>query len=269
MIYAGFNQVQPIVRTFWRLMWFSVEIIRGLLTYRRTTLDARNVQARWLHRMCRRVLRIFGVHSSVIGSVPTCGLLVANHLSYLDIILLASFTPCVFVAKSDVKGWPLLGWFARMAGTVFVNRRSRYDAVRANEMIRPALRDGALVVLFPEGTSSDGATVLPFRSSLLETAIDECTPITAAALHYKLAGGDAGTEVCYWGNHTLVPHLLNLFSKRSVRAHVAFSEVANACHDRKELARQLHDEVSRLQSELRYSSAGVAKTVLSEYLKDN
>jgi 1-acyl-sn-glycerol-3-phosphate acyltransferase len=109
-------------------------------------------------------------------------LLVANHLSYLDIVLLSSLTPCVFVAKNEVKDWPVFGWFARLAGTVFVDRNDRRDAARANELIRSALREGALVVLFPEGTSSNGSTVLPFKSSLLQAAIGERVPFTGAAL---------------------------------------------------------------------------------------
>jgi lyso-ornithine lipid O-acyltransferase len=205
-------------------------------------------RARWLHRICRRVLRVFAVQSTVLAAVPARGLLVANHLSYLDIVLLGALTPCVFVAKSEVKGWPVFGWFARMAGTVFVNRNNRRDAARVNEAIRSALRSGALVVLFPEGTSSDGSMVLPFKSSLLEAAIGERVPITVAALGYELSDGDTRAEVCYWGEHTLVPHLIKLLSKREVKALVAFSEVTNTWRDRKKLAVQLHREVSALHS---------------------
>jgi 1-acyl-sn-glycerol-3-phosphate acyltransferase len=175
-------------------------------------------------------------------------LLVANHLSYLDIVLLSSLTPCVFVAKNEVKEWPVFGWFARLAGTVFVDRNDRRDAARANELIRSALREGALVVLFPEGTSSNGSTVLPFKSSLLQAAIGERVPITVAALRYELADGDAGAEVCYWGEHTLVPHLVKLLSKREVKASVSFAEMTNTWRDRKKLAAQLHAEVSALHS---------------------
>jgi 1-acyl-sn-glycerol-3-phosphate acyltransferase len=135
-----------------------------------------------------------------------------------------------------------------MAGTIFVDRESRRDTVRATGAIRAALRDGVLVVLFPEGTSSGGETVLPFRSSLLEGAMGERVPICAAALGYDLSDGKASEEVCYWGEHTLVPHLLNLMSKRFVNASITFSEVRDASRNRKKLAAQLHAEVTRLHS---------------------
>jgi 1-acyl-sn-glycerol-3-phosphate acyltransferase len=171
--------------------------------------------------------------------------------------LLGALTPCVFVAKSEVKAWPIFGWFARMAGTIFVNRNSRRDVTRANEEIRAALGDGALVVLFAEGTSSDGTTVLPFKSSLLEAAIGERVPITVGALQYQLPGGDARRDVCYWGEQTLLRHLVNLMSKQGVQASVAFSEVTNTWRDRKKLAAQLHARVSFLHSELRRTSFAV------------
>jgi 1-acyl-sn-glycerol-3-phosphate acyltransferase len=240
---------QPAVSPTGSRRTLEIPTARGLPI--RDTADCQSAlhhRALWLHRICRRVLRAFGVQSTVIGTVPTRGLLVANHLSYLDIVFLGALTPCVFVAKSEVKRWPVFGWFARLAGTIFVDRNNRRDAARANEAIRAALREGALVVLFPEGTSSDGSTVLPFKSSLLEAAIGERVPITVAALRYELPNGDAGAEVCYWGEHTLVPHLIKLLSKREVRASVAFSEVPNTWRDRKKLAAQLHAEVSALHS---------------------
>jgi 1-acyl-sn-glycerol-3-phosphate acyltransferase len=255
-------------RLVFRISWLSVEIFRGVKACRCRGLGASDVHARWLHEICRRVLRAFGVHSMVSGPIPARGLLVANHLSYLDIVLLGALTPCVFVAKDEVKGWPVFGWFARRAGTIFVNRNHRRDAARANELIRSALRDGALVVLFPEGTSSDGTSVLPFKSSLLEAAIGERVPISVAALRYELSDGNAGTEICYWGGHTLLPHLLNLSSKRQVKAAVMFQEVPNTWRDRKKLAGQLHAEVSALHAELGGLSIALGEATPAAIVKE-
>ncbi len=263
MICDVIERVRSVGRAVPRVIWLSAEILRGAVAYRSSEFNARDVQARWLHRICRRVLPVFAVQSTVVGAAPMRGLLVASHLSYLDIVLLGSLMPCVFVAKSEVKGWPAFGWFARMAGTVFVDRNNRHDAARANEVIRSALREGALVVLFPEGTSSDGSTVLPFKSSLLEAAIGERVPISAAALRYELSDGDAGAEVCYWGAHTLVPHLIKLLSMREVKASVAFSQVPNTWRDRKKLAAQLHSEVSQLHADLSDVSVAVKATGLA------
>lgn len=117
-----------------------------------------------------------------------------------------------------------------------------------NREIEAALADGALVVVFPEGTSSNGETVLPFRTSLLEPAARGAHDITAAWIHYDLADGDARQEVCYWGNHRFLPHALNLLGKKSVRATVRFGQFQRATNDRKELAKYLHAAVLGLKA---------------------
>ena len=258
MIWRCIEGAHGFIRAALRMIWLAAEIFRGLVAYR--SAGSLRLRARWLHLVCRRTLRIFAVNVDLSGRIPSSGLLVANHLSYLDILLLSSLTPCVFVAKSQVRAWPIFGWFARIAGTIFVNRGNRRDAARASEEIRAALRVGALVVLFPEGTSSDGTAVLPFKSSLLEGVIGERVPVSVAALRYELPDGDAGAEACYWGEHTLVPHLLNLMTKRTVHASVSFSPVPNTWRDRKKLAVQLHGEVTRIHAALRENPASVVVT---------
>ena len=111
--------------------------------------------------------------------MPSSGLLVSNHLSYLDIVVLSSIRPCVFVAKRDVARWPLFGWLAHAAGTIFVDRERRFSTEFVNG-IHEAIAAGLPVVLFPEGTSSDGSTVLPFKSALLESAVQLRSPVAAA-----------------------------------------------------------------------------------------
>ncbi len=115
-----------------------------------------------------------------------------------------------------------------------------------NDEIQNALADGALVVVFPEGTSSDGKTILPFKSSLLEPATQPEQPLAVGFIQYSLDDGDPGQEVCYWGDAIFLQHLLNLLSKHSVRASVRFSPVQNRRTNRKELAQQLQVEVSGL-----------------------
>jgi 1-acyl-sn-glycerol-3-phosphate acyltransferase len=204
-------------------------------------------RAEWLKRSARRVSRVFGVEARVRGAIPTNGLLVCNHLSYIDILVLAACAPSVFVAKREVKGWPVFGWFARIAGTIFVNREKRTAAGQMADEIERALHSGVLVVLFPEGTSSGGQTVLPFKSALLEPATRQAHTLSAGLIQYDLDDGDPAEEVCYWKDMTLVPHLINLLGKRRVRASVGFTQLRRGSADRKELARQLHAEVIRLQ----------------------
>src|SRR5688572_24857349 len=169
-----------------------------------STGPTQKVKARWLQRSSRKLSRIFNLDVQTIGTVPIRGLLVCNHLSYLDILLLGALAPVTFVSKHEVRSWPVFGWFARLAGTVFVHRERRGDVARSSAEIRGALDDGALVVLFPEGTSSDGKTVLPFKSALLEPASQQNESVYAACIRYALADGSVADEACYWRDMTLV-----------------------------------------------------------------
>jgi 1-acyl-sn-glycerol-3-phosphate acyltransferase len=213
---------------------------------RRTPAESREARSRWLQETCQRLLRTLELTPSVTGTIPSRGLLISNHLSYLDILVLGACAPTVFVAKQEVRSWPVFGWFATLAGTLFVQRERRTHVGEIKDSMERALQDGALVVLFPEGTSSDGRTVLPFKSALLEPAAGHNHPLSACLIQYQLTDGDVGEEVCYWKDMTLFPHLLNLLSKRTLGATLHFIQPAERQTDRKELARQLHTEVLKL-----------------------
>jgi len=235
-----------------RLSWLGAELLMSAFSYAinwafRPQDSLPEARAMWLQNSSRRLLRVFGIETQFTGDIPSSGLLVCNHLSYLDILVLSALAPCVFVAKREVKHWPVFGWFAKLAGTVFVHREHRSQAVQTVDEIEAALQTGAVVVLFPEGTSSSGETVLPFKSSLLEPAARQTHPLTAGLLQYELGDGDVSEEVCYWKDMTLVPHLINLCSKRGVQASVHFNHLREGNADRKQLARQLHAEVLRMQ----------------------
>jgi 1-acyl-sn-glycerol-3-phosphate acyltransferase len=247
-----------------RLIWLALELAWAAVSYVLRCAGKRGralalTRSRWLQKSSRRVLRVLRMQLHHTGAVPHRGLLVCNHLGYVDILVLASLTPAAFVSKHEVKSWPVFGWFARLAGTVFVHRERPTQTAEANEEIEAALQQDILVILFPEATSSDGKTILPFKSALLESAVRHPRSLTAGYLHYELEDGDAGEEVCYWKDMVLVPHLINLLSKRSVRGEVHFSEVHPTVRDRKHLARQLHAEVSRLKHH--HGNAGVRAAV--------
>ena len=210
----------------------------------RTPLEARAV---WLQRNSRRLANVFVASLDRSGEIPRSGLLVCNHLSYVDILVLGTLAPAVFVSKSEVAGWPVFGWFARISGTIFIRRAIRADVSRIGAEIRDRLDRGFLVILFPEGTSSDGREVLPFRSSLLEPVSEAGRDVFAAHVNYTNADGSDETAVPYWGDMTLVPHLLKLLSQPRVRARVCVRAVKSTAEDRKELAKRLHAEVSGLK----------------------
>lgn len=205
-------------------------------------------RTQWLQRSCGRLLRGIGVHISANTTPPTRGLIVSNHLSYVDILVLSTVTGCSFVSKTEVKNWPIFGTFAKLAGTVFVRRESRNDSHRAQSDLQQVLANGECVVLFPEGTTSDNSQVLPFRSPMFQAAIEADAPLTPCAISYALCDGDVSQELCYWGDMTLVPHLLNLFTKKRIWCSVSFGEPIIATADRKALADILHARVSALKS---------------------
>jgi 1-acyl-sn-glycerol-3-phosphate acyltransferase len=235
-----------------RAVWFTWEVGVILLNYLLTAARApkekqRIARAAWLSRSSRRHLKIFGYSASVSGDIPTRGLLFSNHLSYLDVLAISSVTPAVFVSKAEVRHWPLFGFFAAIAGTVFVQRERRTQVGEVNQEIETALAAGTLVVLFPEGTSTNGDTILPFRTSLLEPAARGGHELSVGWLHYALEDGEARDEVCYWGDHSFLSHVLNLMNKKTIRATVRFAKFQRTTDDRKELAKQLHDAVAQLR----------------------
>ncbi|HEX5400619.1 MAG TPA: lysophospholipid acyltransferase family protein [Verrucomicrobiae bacterium] len=207
-----------------------------------------SARARWLQRHSRRVLRMFQFQPRTEGPVPTRGLLVSNHLGYLDVLVLSAITPAIFVSRRDVKYWPVFGLLASLAGTLYVDRERRAQVGQMNQEIEALLNLDALVVLFPEGTSSDGQSVLPFKSALLEPAVQPAHPLTIGAIRYSIEDGDTATDVCYWGDDTFFPHMLNLLSKRAVQATVRFAPVRRAGEDRKQLALRLREEILKLKS---------------------
>ena len=237
-----------------KLIWFAAQIAVNVVDYFfRAAFISKNskraARAAWLQRATRRHLKIFNFKTEVSGPVPASGLIVSNHLSYLDILVLSSVTPAVFVSKADVRRWPVFGWLAALGGTVFIERERRTHVGVVNREIESALADGVPVVVFPEGTSSDGQTILPFRSPLLEPVAGGAHAIATSWIHYTLGDGDAGQEICYWGDHAFFPHLLNLLDKQKISAQVCFGKFDRTTDDRKELAKQLHAAVEKLKSE--------------------
>lgn len=204
-------------------------------------------RARWLQACCRTVLSVLHVGVRFQGTPPARGLLVSNHLSYLDIAVYASLLPCVFVSKSDVERWPYFGAAARAAGSIFVNRVSHASALQAGAAIGARLDGAVPVLLFPEGTSTDGAHVHRFHSSLFEPAVAARVPITPAAIRYELANGTPEQTVCWFGDAAFLPHLWKLLATPGVSAEVYFAPTQQFA-DRREAARETHATVESLRA---------------------
>ncbi len=161
------------------------------------------------------------------GMFPDRGFLIVNHRSYLDIVVLASVRPCVFVSKAEVARLPVIGWMTTRAGTVYVERGRGGSARKASEGMRVAAENGLPVVFFPEGTTNTEASLLPFRSGLLGQAVESGEPITAGYLAYSM-GAKNGTDVSlernlYWGDLPMLRHVFTFLGLDDVRAEIRFA----------------------------------------------
>jgi 1-acyl-sn-glycerol-3-phosphate acyltransferase len=206
-----------------------------------------HARALWLKRWATNWLRIMNCRVTWEGTPPTRGMLVSNHLSYMDVIVYGSICPLVFLSKSEVRSWPVVGPYTRCAGTLYIRRQSKDDVARLGADMVPVVNSGVPVALFLEGTSTDGSTVLPFRSSLLAPAEEHHWPATAAWIRYTIEDGSVSQDIAYWGDMTFGPHFLNLFSKKDFAAHLSFDTPLTEKMDRKEMARELHARVCRLK----------------------
>jgi 1-acyl-sn-glycerol-3-phosphate acyltransferase len=187
------------------------------------------------------------VRITVEGPVPAAPFyLVSNHLSYLDIVVYAATMPARFVAKREVRDWPVVGFLARAGGTIFIDRTVKRDAVRVLQDLGSAVVEGDGVVVFAEATSSPGHMVLPFRPALLEWAARAGHPVHYASLAYRTPDDapPAHLAVCWWGDMTFGRHLVELSSLAWIDATVRLGAGPISERDRKRLADRLHRAVS-------------------------
>lgn len=205
--------------------------------------------ARWCQRTARRFLDVLNVTYECTGRVPTGGVLACNHLSYLDILVLAATAPMTFVSKYQVKHWPVFGWFAVLSRTLFLRRERKSHAVELSQQFGRVVNEDVLLTLFPEGTSTDGRVVKPFHSTLFQPVVQNGWQATPAWLSYQMTDGSVEREVCYIDDMTFLPHFLNLLASDRIHARLVFGATAPAGLDRKELARYLHNQVCRIAAE--------------------
>jgi len=213
-----------------------------------------NMARRFPMHYHRLVCRILGIRVTVTGKPPGQGplLIVSNHVSWLDIMVLSAVAPVSFVAKKEVNSWPFFGSLARLQRTVFVDRERRHATGSGHDDMRERLKQGDILVLFPEGTSSDGRRVLPFKSSFFGAAAYEGVLVQPVSLAYRGHRNMPMTRrlmpsFAWYGDMDLAPHLLEALTAGPI-------EVAVICHpplslsgerSRKALARHAEDLVRR------------------------
>lgn len=203
-------------------------------------------RARWMHFSGPLALAFLGVRLRVVGEPPKRGLVVANHLSYLDIVIFSAAMPCSFISKAEIAGWPFFGMLARFGGNLFLDRTSRVSAKRVATEMGERLALNSPILLFPEGTSTDGSDILPFFATLYEPAIQANVPITAAAIRYIPDDGTAERELCWFGDDPFLPHLWKTLGAGDFSAEVRFGE-SRQYVDRRTAAAETRVEVERLR----------------------
>jgi lyso-ornithine lipid O-acyltransferase len=204
-------------------------------------------RAHWQQSSSRIVLKSLGIRFAVEGTPPVSGVVVSNHLGYLDILILSSIMPCFFVAKMEIDRWPIFGKAARAGGTLFIDRSSLKSAERVAAMIAERLALPVPVLFFPEGTSTDGSEVLPFHSRLFEPAVQAGAPVTTATMRYVLADGSDERELCWFGDDAFLPHLWKALGTSGFSAEVRFGEPQVYPH-RRVAAKETHAEITALRN---------------------
>lgn len=231
------------LRRLFRLILLAIHVLVGIAItacfaglLRRSAFDARYQRLKrwWL----ARIVRILGGQVTTYGKpAPAGSLLASNHVSWLDIPLLGGQTSITFLSKSEVKDWPVIGWLADKAGTLFIERGKRDGAKGASEKITEHLEHQERVLMFPEGTTTDNIQILPFHARLFAAAVSAKVPIQPVAIHYKTAQGQTHPLIPYLHPQTLMQNLWNILGERQILIDVYFLPLIDSqVHPRKQLA---------------------------------
>lgn len=206
-----------------------------------------------------RLLKILGIRL-VAGPPPEFdhgALLVANHISWLDIFVIHAARRVHFVSKHEIRSWPVAGWLAHRAGTLFIQRAKKHDTARINGEMHALLQSGAWVAVFPEGTSSDGRQLRRFMPSLFQPAVTEELPVVPAGLRYQTPGGEYAHTAAYIDDMSFGKSLWQIAGEREIIARLDFGKPLKNS-DRRALAEAAHREVSTC---LGFESTGMAPEI--------
>jgi 1-acyl-sn-glycerol-3-phosphate acyltransferase len=236
----------------WRLLRAVFHALAGLVTIVLVfpRLDQAAREAR-VHRWAQGMLRVLGIGLQVRGRPADRGpvLLVANHTSWLDILVMHAARYCRFVSKSEVRHWPLIGSLATGAGTLYIERASRRDALRVVHQMAASLQAADVLAVFPEGTTGDGVDLLPFHANLIQAALAVNAPAQPVALQFIEAGsGRTSLAPCYIGDDTLVTSFWRTLTGDAITAVVSFGAPQYADgRDRRAWAADLRAQVDALR----------------------
>jgi len=240
------------VRAAWRLLRVVLHILGGVWTIYtvlpRLSADQKHARVQvWALEM----LACLAIKLVVKGNPPAQGpmLLVANHISWVDIVVMHATRHCRFVSKDEIARWPVVSTLANAADTLYITRESRRDAMRVVHQMAQCLRDGDVLAIFPEGTTGDGSTLLPFHANLLQAAIAVNAPVQPVALQFVDAvTGQISFAPCYVGDDTLWQSLWRTLCADDVQAVVQFGTPESARgRDRRAWAADLRGTIATLR----------------------
>jgi 1-acyl-sn-glycerol-3-phosphate acyltransferase len=249
----------PLVNPFIKpLLWASVwmHVLNGILTlciyFPFITTKSKYAHIR---RWSSKLLNIFGIQLQVVNTsiLPnTPYLLVSNHISWLDIHAINSFQPIRFVAKSEVESWPIFGWMAKQLGTIFIKRGSSRNAAAVVKHMAQILQTESICI-FPEGTSTEGKNVKPFKANLFESAVMSSSPVYGLAIQYfDLNTGLRSDVAAFVGDMGLLESMSRILSHRKLRIELTFlapsETMPNSSRDRKWLAMHSQEQISSVLS---------------------
>ena len=218
------------------------------MVFPRATGPRKRALVRW---WSAKLMRIVGVAVRVEGQPPgeteSGAMIAANHVSWLDVFAVSSVRATRFIAKSEIRDWPIAGWIVERSGTLFVRRERRRDTARINELVHAALAEGDRVGLFPEGLTTEGDRLLAFHSSLFEPAVANSAHVHPCAIRYEHADGSRCTAIAYVGETSFMQSLGMVIRTRGVVARLAFAPtVETAGRVRREVAAETHAAVATL-----------------------
>lgn len=233
----------------WRIASIIFHVITGLtLATLALPVCGRRIRLALIQWWCKRLLHCFNMQLTTSGQLPHTDtqhvLFVANHISWMDIHAINSILPVRFVAKLEIKDWPVFGYLIRKSGTIFINRTRQRDAARVVKVVTQALKLGDNLCVFPEGTTTEGFEVLPFKSSLIQAAIDAQAIVIPVAIRYPLADGSPNPAAAYAGDTTMAESMQALLNMQTPTMHLHFcAPITASAFDRQRLAVQARDEI--------------------------
>ena len=178
-------------------------------------------------------LAILAVRLDVAGAPPQSDgrpvMVVANHVSWVDILAINAILPVRFVAKAEVRKWPFIGWMCKRAGTLFIERAYRRDTVRLNELLVETMRGGDAIAIFPEATTTDGSGLLQFHSSLMQPAVVTGAAVWPVAIRFQRMDGTLCWEAAYTGGTSVWDTLKLMATQREIRAQLFFLQPIDTC----------------------------------------